>query len=136
MNDIDIKITYARSVGESHKKNNKPCEDYVGGKVLNNSAAVIALSDGGGSKKYALETSTALVNEALQLINSETLFKLTSDEIVSIMNNAVYALNLPVEETGATLLFAVIKDGKYLVGHIGDGVVIYGNDNEFNVLSV
>ena len=127
-------MTFARKIGDQHIKNNKLCEDYVNGK-FNNDTAVIALSDGGGSKKYALETATILVENIITFGLERDIFNATSKDIVDIMNTALKSATLPMEDMGATLLFVVIKDGKYLAGHIGDGVILLKDNGEFRLLS-
>ena len=132
---MPISISYAKAVGKAHKRENKGCEDFVAG-YSNNDEAVIVLADGGGSKKYALETAMSLCKEICSLFMSDNNFMNFKDsELVSLLNNALIAADLPLEEMGSTLLFAAVKEGKYLVGHTGDGVIIKGDGEAFNVLS-
>lgn len=132
---MPISISYAKVVGKAHKRENKCCEDFAAG-YSNNDEAVIVLADGGGSKKYALETAMRLCEKICSLFISENNFmNFKKAELASHLNNALIATNLPLDEMGSTLLFAAVKGGKYLVGHTGDGVIIKGDGEEFNVLS-
>ena len=135
MVNIKINISYSAIIGENHIKNGKICEDYVDG-YSNNNEAVIVLADGGGSKKYALETAMRLCEEICSLfISNNNFMNFKEAELVSLLNNALIAADLPLDEMGSTLLFAAVKDGKYLVGHTGDGVIIKGDGEEFDVFS-
>ncbi|MCH5321243.1 MAG: protein phosphatase 2C domain-containing protein [Eubacterium sp.] len=132
---MPISISYARAVSKAHKKENKCCEDFVDG-YLNDDEAIIALADGGGSKKYAFETARLLCRKIIELFISNINFmSLDESKLVSFLNDALVATNLPLNEMGSTFLFVAVKDGKYLAGHTGDGVIIKGDGENFTVLS-
>ncbi len=134
-----------RAQGKDHINAGVVCQDNVAAAEKNGVHAV-ALSDGGGSRKYseigsACSTATAcrLLTErfdeyydrldeidAAPAEERERLLLALRLEIIDVILNALRA-EVTAEKTlrdfGCTLQFAAVKDGRYLVGHIGDGVI-------------
>lgn len=129
--------------GISHIKNNTKCQD----KTLclhNENYQMIGLADGAGSCLY----SDIGAEEILKFIYGEFLFwfddYFTSINCVQKLTKKIeIAIDVianihkkRVEELSSTLLFVVIKNDKFIAGHIGDGVIGKLDDkNQITVLS-
>lgn len=146
--------------GKDHIAANVPCQDNVGFADLNGVHA-IALSDGGGSRKFSQigsEYSTRAVCELL--VRKFDDFYARMDQIdrghpkaekmllrlrLEIIDAVLAALRTQVTaeralpDFGCTLQFAAVKDGRYIVGHVGDGVIAalyqHGLNRHVEVLS-
>lgn len=130
--------------GKDHISAGVVCQDNVA-TVSKNGIHAIALSDGGGSRKFSQigsEYSTRAVCELLSEKFDE--FYATMDQIeagdpkaeklllrlkLEILDTVLDALRTQVTaeralpDFGCTLQFAAVKDGRYIVGHVGDGVI-------------
>lgn len=130
--------------GKDHIEAGVVCQDNVASACANGVYA-IALSDGGGSRKFSeigSEFSTCAAVELLTLRfddfydrmerikaggpkASELLLGLRL-EILDYVLNALrtqVTAERSLADFGCTLQFAAIKDGRYVVGHVGDGVM-------------
>ena len=148
-------------IGTDHVDAHIPCQDNVY-YVAKSSIHVMAVSDGAGSKKYSqygssIATRTVceyLLEEFDNLYLSCEKYGKTKDEIEeseklvreSIFNHVKKAiieksdeLQVPFDELACTLLFVAKKGEKFMVGHIGDGVIagLYnsGADESLRVIS-
>jgi serine/threonine protein phosphatase PrpC len=133
--------------GKSHSVNNTPCQDVIKLWTSSNSKYTgIALADGAGfsdkshiGAKYMVENILPFIsnnfaefyedfNKASEKINRfviDSLSKLSNSERIEFKNLA------------STLLFVCIDitNFKYLVAHIGDGIIFKESKNEVYVLS-
>ncbi len=156
------KWRHASSVvrGNDHIENDLPCQDNVAYK-LSKGIEVIALSDGAGSKPMSqigseVATKTIceyMVEEFDNIYFFSEKYGKTKDEIEeqkkiikeNIFNYVKKNLLLQAkgeiefEELACTLLFFARKGEKYIMGHIGDGVIAgsfsAGKDQQVKVLS-
>ena len=130
--------------GVDHIHANVPCQDNVASAAANGVHA-IALSDGGGSRKFSHVGSEQSTKAACELLvkNFDDYYsrleriktgdgksaKLLLRLRLEILNAVLDAMRTQVtaERTlydfGCTLQFAAVKEGRYIVGHIGDGVI-------------
>ncbi len=142
-----IKAAAATVIGRSHVRDGSRCQDAVA--VLSRrGAACIAVADGAGSKKRsgvgAQVASEKVV--AVVLNDFERIYRLISTDATRARRMVL----LPVlqslrrknrrrkdalESMACTLLFAAYKDGRYIAGHIGDGVIAGTNSTGSFVLS-
>lgn len=133
-----------RRQGKDHVESKVPCQDNVA-YLAANSVQAIALSDGGGSRRFSQigsEFSTRAVCELLtekfedfyeraELIaaGGPKASKLLLNLRLEIIDHVLGALRTQVtsertlQDFGCTLQFAAIKGGRYFVGHVGDGVI-------------
>ncbi len=129
--------------GVSHKKTNKKCEDAVL-TLKKDKFIFLGVSDGAGSVKSAY-TASWIVLHLLALEFEEKLeeyldSKNISKKILSFLETRLMFLakytKLEFEELSSTLIFALILEDKYIIGHIGDGIVVnIDQDNSLNILS-
>lgn len=130
--------------GKDHIAAGTVCQDNVAGAAANGVHA-IALSDGGGSRKFSQigsEYSTRAVTELLVKKFDEYYTRMEqiaeggpkADKLLlrlrlEILDTVLAALRTQVTperalpDFGCTLQFAAIKNGRYIVGHVGDGVI-------------
>ena len=130
--------------GKDHINAGVVCQDNVAAESRNGVHA-IALSDGGGSRKFSQigsEYSTRAVCGLLvekfddfydrqQQIakGGEQAQKLLMRLRLEILDTVLDALRTQVtperslQDFGCTLQFAAVKNGKFIVGHVGDGVI-------------
>lgn len=144
-------------IGKYHISNNTVCQDrtlYLEG----NGVKVLALSDGAGSQKEShigaeivcnsiCELMMANFNEYLLLFEYEKIHpkkhaknmnELSKEIVLSIQERLklkALELNIPLKSLGCTMLFFAIKNGFYIMGHIGDGVIagLYNENNRANI---
>lgn len=133
-----------RAQGKDHIASGVTCQDNVA-ELAQNGVHAIALSDGGGSRKYsevgsehATKAACALLCarfdeiyarlEEIDAAGAQAPRKLLALrlEILDVVLGALRA-QVTAERTmrdfGCTLQFAAVKDGRYIVGHVGDGVI-------------
>lgn len=130
--------------GKDHINAGVVCQDNVAS-ASKNGVHAIALSDGGGSRKFSevgSEYSTRAVCELLvekfddfyarqELIveggpNAPKLLMRLRLEILDTVLEALRTQVTPersLPDFGCTLQFAAVKDGRYIAGHVGDGVI-------------
>ncbi len=138
----------ARStVGTSHLKQQLPCQDYGGCKILNH-VIVGAVADGAGSAKYAdiganLAVETVLqylagVEEWLQKhkkvgeinpqplpeIEARRLFTQTVNKVVAAMEAQAQRGGYSIEDLACTLLVVVATPAWVAAMQIGDGFIV------------
>lgn len=130
--------------GKDHVAAGVVCQDNVASAAANGVYA-IALSDGGGSRKFSQigsEFSTRAVcelltarfenfYERLELIKkggsrAQSLLLSLRLEILDHVLNALrtqVTAERALPDFGCTLQFAAVKEGRYIAGHVGDGVM-------------
>lgn len=133
-----------RAQGKDHIAAGVTCQDNVAAQSENGVHA-IALSDGGGSRKYSEIGSEYATKAACKLLceRFDTFYSRLDDidaagahaqklllslrlEILDVILDALRAqvtAERSLRDFGCTLQFAAVKDGRYLVGHVGDGVI-------------
>lgn len=129
------RVACARLVGTSHAKTSAPCQDFVGARV-SSSVAVAALADGAGSRSRSAEGATVVVKTILRFVTSkfDELFRQVSinnheakiqvhTQLVQALDRAAKVNRCSLESMASTLLFIAVKRGKFISGHIGDGVI-------------
>jgi len=132
-------------IGTSHLEQGKGCEDVIK-TITTEDMAVIVLADGAGSFSKAFEGATIATEKCSKwLLNKfEWAYSAKESEIITRLvqtirkeiKNKATKEGLEMEEYSSTLLFAAIKDSRYIVGHIGDGVIgVITTDGDDVVLS-
>ncbi len=128
------KLASCEVVGRSHIQKDLPCQDKTYKLVKKHSSGIfygIALADGAGSCTHSDKGAEFITKEILYFIKSKFSYlyknKGSDNKITSFIekNLKQYAQNnkLSFKDLSSTLLFVTIKNGKYIAGHIGDGVI-------------
>jgi hypothetical protein len=121
--------------GLGHVRNDVPCQDKTIC-LANNGVQVIALADGAGSAPLSHYGAQCVVKTVAELLtdNFEELYDCTDglsvkQQIVSTISIAIEAkadeLKCATGDLASTLLFVAATDDKYILGHIGDGIIGY-----------
>ena len=134
--------TAVQGVDHIHAK--VPCQDNVAS-AAGNGVHAIALSDGGGSRKFSHVGSAHATRAAAELLvakfdeyynrmeeaaaEGEKAKKVALRLRLEILDAVLCAMRAQVTEErtlydmGCTLQFAAVKNGRYIAGHVGDGVI-------------
>jgi hypothetical protein len=133
-------------MGQSHQKENKPCQDAFAYKIIGNSG-IIAISDGlGSAEKSDIGSKTIVIAAIDTWINGQKNYEkenlVNSDFIIEIANESrnnlikkMNELNCDIRDLACTLIIIVFYEGYVGIGHIGDGAVIGCISNQFKILS-
>ena len=130
--------------GKDHIEAGVVCQDNVA-RAAANGVYAIALSDGGGSRKYSQIGSEYSTKAAVDLLvrkfddfydrleriaqggpKADTLLLRLRLEILDAVLEALRSqvtAERALLDFGCTLQFAAIKKGRYIAGHVGDGVM-------------
>ncbi len=131
--------------GRSHIKSDVPCQDKTYSAV-DNDTQVIALADGAGSAKlshYGAETITKFICSELTE-KFDTYFNDNDgasvkqqliEGMLKSLSKTANRLECEIKELASTLLFVAIKNNKFIIAHIGDGVVGYLKNDEMKIAS-
>lgn len=128
-----FRTVHASMVGSSHKAHGTECQDSVV-TARNGNSCFAVLSDGAGSKKYAAFSSKRLCEVASELITDRPVGDILRDQksVINELNSS-----LSGEDYGATLLFfKADSSGEYVLGHIGDGIILLGSAGRWEALSL
>lgn len=148
----------ARStVGTSHIKQQMPCQDYGGCKILNN-VIIAAVADGAGSAKYAdigakLAVETVLEylagveqwlqkhkkigelhSQPLSESAARKLFTQTVNEVVAAMEEQAISKGYSIDDLACTLLVVIATPTWVAAMQIGDGFIVVRPEQEDHIL--
>lgn len=132
-------------IGKAHIQDNSVCQDKTWVYKTSNALAV-ALADGAGSAKlshYGAETVTREVCELLcerfdEFYNSDTPMPVKSEilsHLLDALHDTAIANQCELADLASTLLAVVISDKRFLIIHLGDGVIAYTKGDEIKVVS-
>lgn len=131
--------------GRSHVKQGTPCQDKTYCQSYDD-AYVITLADGAGSARlshYGAECVTKCIADELGLhfesywdetearIAKERLFLEISESLQQIVEQH----DCQLKDLASTLLAVAVKDERYIILHLGDGVVGYSKEGVLKVAS-
>lgn len=138
---MEYKVSWAVCAGRRHQQEGTPCQDWVA--VRRKDAVVCcALADGAGSRSRSELGAECVTQAVSELLSSqfETLWTLEDSTLASaVIDHCVQELKRlepPIYELACTLLFcAAHRDGRFLAGHLGDGVMIREEGGALSVFS-
>ena len=131
--------------GRGHIKSNIPCQDKTYS-IITDTRQVIALADGAGSailSHYGAEAVTKFICLAL----SEKFDAYFNDNdgiavkqrfiegILEKLDKTAKQLNCEIKELASTLLFVAVDNDRFIIAHIGDGVIGYLKNDELRIAS-
>lgn len=133
--------------GRGHLAAGTPCQDATCA-VSKRTIACIALADGAGSRRYsdhgarlAVEATTRFLQRDLGLLltladtHPDRVAELVLDVVLRAHRRHVRRKAYSIDDLACTLMFAAVKDGQLLAGHLGDGVIGL-RDDTMRVLSI
>lgn len=137
------KFAIAQSTGRSHISSGTVCQDKTYA-LERNGVRVITLADGAGSccmSHFGAETVCKVSAECIasnfdaiyNAPKTEIVVNFIIDTIMANLNLTAGNLNCNVKDLSSTMLIAAVKDGKYLVFSLGDGVIGFRENGEVKV---
>ena len=131
--------------GRGHIKNSIPCQDKTYS-ICINGVQTVALADGAGSAKLShFGAENVVKNICYELSNKFEDYFLEEDGIVvkeNLLKNIktnleklAFELECDTKDLASTLLFVSIKNDKFILAHIGDGVIGYLKNGELKIAS-
>lgn len=138
---MEYKVSWAVCTGRRHRIENIPCQDWV--TVRREEALVCcALADGAGSRSHSALGAECVTRTMAELLSGrfEELWAMEPAPLAeTVIGRCVQALNSlepPIYDLACTLLFcAAHRDGRFLAGHLGDGVMILEAKGNLSVFS-
>lgn len=130
--------------GRGHLSSNSPCQDKTFS-VVKDACSVCALADGAGSAKFS-HYGADVVTRAICDYMAENFDSIIGTDGVAvkkdILDTVAASLNAlssekacTIKDFASTLLFVAEKAGKFIICHIGDGVIGYVKDGKVLVAS-
>ena len=121
--------------GRGHIKNQVPCQDKTK-TIFEDGTYVIALADGAGSAKLSHYGASCVVESISDLFihHFEELFanedgrqvKLAiMEKVLTDINSKAEELNCTPKDLAATMLVVAENNDRFIIAHIGDGVIGY-----------
>lgn len=136
MSDVVFQVAGASATGRSHLENDTGCEDAC--HIIHRKEGVVAcVCDGAGSALRAAEGANALVHAVSEAIAAR-LSELHSPNIAETIIDAIrltrekLALLGPLSEFHSTLCGVAITADQCLVFHLGDGVIMGINTDDWS----
>ena len=121
--------------GRGHNKNQIPCQDKTK-TIFKNGVYVIALADGAGSAKLShfgalcvVESVTELISENFDILFSmedgRQVKKIIVEKLVSDIEIKAQELDCTPKDLASTMLVVAVSQDRYIIAHVGDGVIGY-----------
>lgn len=131
--------------GRGHIKKQIPCQDKTKTTYINNTY-VISLSDGAGSARLSHYGAACVVDSITDFLSSDfdLLFNNADgrqvkmaimERILTDVKKEAQNLLCSINDLAATMLAVAIKDEKFIIVHIGDGVIGYLDGTVLKVAS-
>ena len=138
-------IQTASVTGRSHRRTGAPMQDRTCVRTEYDVTAAV-LADGAGSAACSQEGAEAVVQAISRylcenfddLYQAKTPLELRRNILVqarAAVEKRAQALGVPVRELACTLLAAAMKEDRYLLVHLGDGVIAYRKAGAVKVAS-
>ena len=131
--------------GRGHIKNKTPCQDktYT---LCQNETYAVALADGAGSAAKSQYGAEYVSKSMCEILTTNFDMYYEQEDGVAVKRKLIKDLVDGLDEIAqkhlcnrkdlaSTLLVAAVKNGKYILVHIGDGVIGYLKNNELKIAS-
>lgn len=144
---MEWNLIQACTAGRSHRRLGTPCQDAAAVRQSpDGSVCAIALADGAGSQAlshYGAQTVTRTVTRLLceqfdafyACPDAGAVRQTILNVLLEALRETGSVLQCPPEALASTLLFAACKGDRFLLGHIGDGVIGGLDNGQLRVLS-
>ncbi|MGJ0362296.1 PP2C family serine/threonine-protein phosphatase [Aliarcobacter cryaerophilus] len=147
--NIKFKAACSREVGRSHISTNTPCQDYISVQRSTLKGIVsISLSDGAGScslshigSRIIVKTTNSFIVEKFEkIVKNELSIEVAKSELINQINNKFVDRfskdNVDsIKNYSGTLLAVATNGEKFIVIHLGDGVIGCVKNGTTKVLS-
>ena len=139
------KIIKSAVVGRGHARQGLPCQDKVFS-LAAKGVQTAALADGAGSARLSHFGAELVAEEACRLLTErfEDLYRQddgagVKQEIIEYLREKLAAraeeLEAGLEDLASTLLFVAVSEERFILGHLGDGVIGYLKEGALKVAS-
>ena len=129
-----MKTVYTCVTGTQHIAENKECQDII--EVFeSDDLNITVLCDGAGSKEFGTQCAQLVANATIEYFKNG-LSGFDSSEFVDTINSNLEDNGLNEKNAGTTLIFIAADKSKYIIGHLGDGVVLQNNGDGFKAVSL
>lgn len=133
------------SRGSAHRKTGAPCQDKICVREKDGAVAA-ALADGAGSAACAEDgAACAAACISAYLLDQFDVLSASDDgaavkrELLAVVRRGLALLadarGCALKDLASTLLAVAVKDGRYLIVHVGDGVIGYQRGPDISVAS-
>lgn len=131
--------------GRGHIKEKIPCQDKT--HVLHeNDTSICALADGAGSASLSHIGAEAVVQTICQILvekfdsyfnenDAERVRQALHRQVIDQLSQEASLHNCQLQDLASTLLFVAVKDDRYLIGQLGDGIIAYMRDGMIRLAS-
>ena len=131
--------------GRGHIKSDIPCQDKTF-HVHANGVDVIALADGAGSARLSHYGAEFVTKQICELLGKQfdiyygesdgvTIKRVIIGCLMEGLEKLAMELECEMKDLSSTLLVAAVHNDKYIVIHIGDGVIGYVKNDELKIAS-
>ena len=142
------KLAFSSIAGRNKGNARGVCQDAVFGKTLKG-ISCIALADGAGSKRLSGTGARKVVRNVVELVlanfdeffeqvdrgTPETTKRKILNSILKELASARFADQMGINEYACTLIFTAAEKNRFLLGHLGDGIVLSTENGTSKVLS-
>ena len=140
MTPMEYRISYASCAGVYHLESEIPCQDKIA-LCREGDVFCVALADGAGSRASSELGADCVTRCTAELLRRrfDGLWDMgdrLAGYVLDVCVDALAQLGPPLPDLASTLqFFAGYKDGRYIAGHLGDGIQISVRDGEPEVFS-
>ena len=131
--------------GRAHVDKGIPCQDKVGMRSAKGTY-VMCLADGAGSARlshfgaecvveYGINLFLSSFDDIFQMKDGDKAKGVIIDAIIGGIEEKARELECDEKDLAATFLAVAVKEDKYIIVHVGDGVIGYLADGEIKVAS-
>ncbi len=139
------KIIQCAVQGRGHMKMGIPCQDRTCS-LMRSGVTIIALADGAGSARlshFGAEKAAQFIcddfsenfDRYFDAEDGSFVKKALVSKIIVTLNELSRELDCEIKELASTLLLVAVKDERFILVHIGDGVIGYQKKGELRVAS-
>lgn len=139
------KVVTGAVIGRSHEKLGLPCQDRVFS-LQAQDFTLIALADGAGSKRNSQYGASTVIETIGQIFaksfdeiyanqDGVAVKKYLVETLLKNLDLKAQELDCKRDDLSSTLLFVAVKDERFILGHIGDGVIFFSRDHEIKIAS-
>lgn len=131
-----MKTAFSLLTGKSHSLINAECQDVV--LAINDDNYTLGIiCDGASTKKFGRRSAQLVANATAKFFKANNdIENFNSNVFCQFINEYFEEKDLDEEVCGSTLIFVIIKNGRYLLGHLGDGAALLQQDTDFCVASL
>jgi len=141
------KIASSYVIGQGHIKKSMPCQDRTFKLISKHKSGTfygLSLADGAGSCQYSDIGAEIITKKILYFLKSKfsyiMRYKNPIPYIIKYIEKELTTVaidkKINIKDLSSTLLFVVIKNNQFIIGHIGDGIIgTLNKENKIQIIS-